>query len=138
MSLLAASNLARRFGGRCLFTGLSFDLARGQFLAVVVSQNLPEQYLGKYPGGVILVSRHRYLMDWLAHKVIEIDDGKASVYRGNYSSYLLQKQAALEKQERASQKVSPGRNFKTGARLRDLYRQWEELASEVERARSRI
>ncbi len=91
-----------------------------------------EAYLQKYPGGVILVSHDRYFMDQLAHKVIEIGDGKASVYRGNYSSYLEQKQAALRKQEQDYEKQQ-----ESVEKTRAFIQKWKANARRTGQAKSR-
>ncbi|HHY34296.1 MAG TPA: ATP-binding cassette domain-containing protein [Firmicutes bacterium] len=91
-----------------------------------------EEYLQRYPGGVILVSHDRYFMDQLAHKVIEIADGKASLYRGNYSSYLEQKQAALRKQEQDYE-----RQQEFVEKTRAFIQKWKANARRTGQAKSR-
>lgn len=46
-----------------------------------------ENYLLNYKGSVIIVAHDRYFLDKIVTKVIELDNGKASVYLGNYSAY---------------------------------------------------
>jgi len=47
-----------------------------------------EQYINNYKGTILIVSHDRYFLDKVINKIIEIDDGKASVYLGNYTKYL--------------------------------------------------
>ena len=47
-----------------------------------------EEYLKTYNGTVVIVSHDRYFLDRVVNKIIEIDNGKASLYHGNYSYYL--------------------------------------------------
>ncbi|MBQ6360487.1 MAG: ABC-F family ATP-binding cassette domain-containing protein [Lachnospiraceae bacterium] len=54
-----------------------------------------EGYLRAYPGAVIVVAHDRYFLDRIADKVIEVDGGKVTEYKGNYSAY-----AALKKRQR--------------------------------------
>ena len=47
-----------------------------------------ENYIKSYKGTIIVVSHDRYFLDKVSEKIIEIDDGKIEIYKGNYSSYL--------------------------------------------------
>lgn len=51
-----------------------------------------ETYLLNYKGAVILVSHDRFFLDRIATKVIEIDQGKATTFMGNYSDYAIKKE----------------------------------------------
>lgn len=51
-----------------------------------------ETYLLNYKGAVILVSHDRFFLDRIATKVIEIDQGKATTFIGNYSDYAAKKE----------------------------------------------
>lgn len=51
-----------------------------------------EAYLKSYKGIVIIVSHDRYFLDNVVTKIIEIEDMTAKTYKGNYSSYLKQKE----------------------------------------------
>ena len=51
-----------------------------------------ENYIKSYNGTIIVVSHDRYFLDKVSEKIIEIDDGKIEIYKGNYSSYLQQKE----------------------------------------------
>ncbi len=63
-----------------------------------------EQYLQKFPGTVIAVTHDRYFLDNAAEWILELDRGYGIPWKGNYSSWLEQKEARLEteaKQEAA-------------------------------------
>jgi len=67
-----------------------------------------ERHLAEYPGTVILVTHDRYFLDNVVEWMLEIDRGRGIPYKGNYSSFLEQKEARLaveEKQESARRKV---------------------------------
>lgn len=66
------------------------DLAGKEFL---------ESYIRSYPGGVVIVSHDRYLLDVVADEIAELEDGKLTVYRGNYSEYAAEKQNRLFHQQ---------------------------------------
>jgi ATP-binding cassette subfamily F protein 3 len=51
-----------------------------------------ETYLLNYKGAVIIVSHDRYFLDKIATKIIEIDNGVVTSFKGNYSDYALQKE----------------------------------------------
>ncbi len=57
-----------------------------------------EQYIQSYPGTVLIISHDRQLLDHAARKIFELEDGKISVYPGNYSYYFEERQRRLLKQ----------------------------------------
>lgn len=54
-------------------------------------------YIRTYKGAVIVVSHDRHFIDQIVTRVIEIEDGSSSLYEGNYSFYVTEKQARIEK-----------------------------------------
>ena len=60
-----------------------------------------EKHLRDYPGTVIAVTHDRYFLDNVAGWILELDRGYGIPWRGNYSSWLEQKQARLAKEERS-------------------------------------
>jgi ATP-binding cassette ChvD family protein len=60
-----------------------------------------ERHLAEYRGAVVAVTHDRYFLDNVAGWILELDRAKGIPYRGNYSSWLEQKQARLAAQERA-------------------------------------
>ena len=60
-----------------------------------------EDYLDNYDGIVITVSHDRYFLDRTVTRIIEIQDGKAEFYSGNYSFYAIEKERRY--QERMKQ-----------------------------------
>lgn len=67
-----------------------------------------EQYLQQYKGTVIAVTHDRYFLDNVAGWILELDRGEGIPWKGNYSSWLEQKQQRLateEKQESKRQKT---------------------------------
>jgi len=63
-----------------------------------------EQFLQKFPGTVVAVTHDRYFLDNAAEWILELDRGRGIPWKGNYSSWLEQKDARL-KQEEASEKA---------------------------------
>ncbi len=99
-----------------------------------------EQHLQSYKGTVIAVTHDRYFLDNVAGWILELDRGEGIPYKGNYSSWLEQKQKRLqaeEKQESKRQKAlarelewvrqgAKGRQSKGKARLNN----YESMMSE--------
>ena len=63
-----------------------------------------EQYLQKYPGTVIAVTHDRYFLDNVAGWILELDRGEGIPWKGNYSSWLEQKQKRLAEEEKTESK----------------------------------
>ncbi len=63
-----------------------------------------ERHLRQYPGTVIAVTHDRYFLDNVAGWILELDRGRGIPWKGNYSSWLEQKQARLELEEKAESK----------------------------------
>jgi len=73
-----------------------------------------ERFLSEYPGTVIAVTHDRYFLDNVAGWILELDHGKGIPWKGNYSSWLEQKEKRLAQQEKQE-----------GARARTLQRELE-------------
>ena len=105
-----------------------------------------EHHLQRYPGTVIAVTHDRYFLDNVAGWILELDRGQGIPWKGNYSSWLEQKQERLrqeEKQESDRQKtlqrelewirMSPkARHAKSKARIKS----YEQLLSQENERRS--
>ena len=105
-----------------------------------------EQFLQKFPGTVIAVTHDRYFLDNAAEWILELDRGYGIPWKGNYSSWLEQKEARLEieaKQEGARIKAMQkelewvrqnpkGRQAKSKARIA----RFEELSSHEHQKRN--
>src|SRR5437773_7848436 len=63
-----------------------------------------ERYLKQYKGTVIAVTHDRYFLDNVAGWILELDRGHGIPWKGNYSSWLEQKDERLRHEEKAEQK----------------------------------
>ncbi|MFN2373551.1 MAG: energy-dependent translational throttle protein EttA [Cyclonatronaceae bacterium] len=63
-----------------------------------------EQHLARYEGTVIAVTHDRYFLDNVAGWILELDRGEGIPFKGNYSSWLSQKKARLEVEEKQESK----------------------------------
>ena len=105
-----------------------------------------EQFLTKFPGTVVAVTHDRYFLDNAAEWILELDRGHGIPWKGNYSSWLEQKEQRLEQEEAtesARQKTikkelewvrqnPKGRQAKAKARIA----RFEELSSHEYQARN--
>ncbi len=109
-----------------------------------------EHHLQKYEGTVIAVTHDRYFLDNVAGWILELDRGQGIPWKGNYSSWLEQKQERLKQEEKSESerqktlqrelewiRMSPkGRHAKSKARINSyeelLSQQGEKRAKELE------
>jgi sulfate-transporting ATPase len=98
-----------------------------------------EQFLTRFPGTVVAVTHDRYFLDNAAEWILELDRGQGIPYKGNYSSWLEQKEQRLEQEAKAEdarmkamkhelewvRQNAKGRQAKSKARLQ----RFEELSS---------
>ncbi len=63
-----------------------------------------EQHLSRFEGTVIAVTHDRYFLDNVAGWILELDRGQGIPWKGNYSSWLEQKQQRLAKEEKSESK----------------------------------
>ena len=92
-----------------------------------------EQHLQRYEGTIIAVTHDRYFLDNVAGWILELDRGEGIPWKGNYSSWLEQKQQRLAQEQKTEDKrqktlerelewirMSPkGRHAKSKARIND-------------------
>jgi sulfate-transporting ATPase len=109
-----------------------------------------EHHLQRYPGTVIAVTHDRYFLDNVAGWILELDRGEGIPWKGNYSSWLEQKQNRLKLEEKSESerqktlqrelewiKMSPkGRHAKGKARINSyeqlLNQESEKFSKELE------
>jgi ATP-binding cassette subfamily F protein 3 len=58
-----------------------------------------ERLIADYPGAVVIVSHDRYLLDLVAEEIAELEDGRLTLYSGNYSEYQFEKRQKLLRQQ---------------------------------------
>ena len=87
-----------------------------------------EQFLRDYKGTVIAVTHDRYFLDNVAGWILELDRGEGIPWKGNYSSWLEQKQQRLAKEEKSETK-----RMKTLARELE----WVKMAPKARQAKSK-
>jgi energy-dependent translational throttle protein EttA len=87
-----------------------------------------ERHLAEFPGTVVAVTHDRYFLDNVAGWILELDRGHGIPFEGNYSSWLEQKKARLEQEEKQA-----------GARNRALEREleWVRTSPKARHAKSK-
>ncbi len=87
-----------------------------------------EQFLKEFPGTVVAVTHDRYFLDNVAGWILELDRGAGIPWKGNYSSWLEQKEARLEIEEKTE-----------SARQRTLKREleWVRMSPRARQAKSK-
>ncbi len=60
-----------------------------------------EEFLSEYSAAYVVISHDRYFLDRSCRRIIELENGRASSYTGNYSDYLVEREERREAQQRA-------------------------------------
>ncbi len=58
-----------------------------------------ESFIRNYAGAVVIVSHDRYLLDECVSQIVELEDGRLTVYVGNYSMYAIEREARRQRQQ---------------------------------------
>jgi ATP-binding cassette subfamily F protein 3 len=91
-----------------------------------------EQYLQSYEGAILIVSHDRYFLDKVVNQVYELSRHQITKYKGNYSSYLIQKAKNYEREMKLYEKQQD-----EIAKLQDFIARNLARASTAKRAQSR-
>ena len=97
------------------------------------SRNWLEDYLGSYPNAVILVSHDRFFLDAVATRITEIALRKLTDYTGNYSAYLQERDARLERLRDAKR-----RQDEEVARIKQFVDRFRYQATKASQVQSRL
>lgn len=99
-----------------------------------------ERLIIDYPGAVVLISHDRYLLDAVVTHIAEIEDGRITTFSGNYTDYILDKEARLARQEELYQ-VQQREIARLEMALK-RYKQWvllnDKFASRIRNMEARI
>jgi len=60
-----------------------------------------EEFLQSYASAYVIISHDRYFLDRACRRIVELENGRASSYTGNYSAYLVEREERREAQQRA-------------------------------------
>ena len=57
-----------------------------------------ERFIQSYPGAVVIISHDRYLLDAVVTHIAELEDGRLTLFEGDYSSFIIDKQQRMARQ----------------------------------------
>ena len=81
------------------------------------SQEVLQEAMAQYDGTIVVVSHNRYFLDSFVNKVLEVKDGRITLYEGNVAEYLVKQEALREEAERQNEKR--GNSVKSSATTAD-------------------
>jgi ATP-binding cassette, subfamily F, member 3 len=67
----------------------------------VVAVEWLEEFLQTYSSAYVIISHDRYFLDRACRRIIELENGRANSYHGNYSDFLIEREVRRETQQRA-------------------------------------
>ncbi len=92
-----------------------------------------QDWLGNYPGTLLLISHDREFLDAVVGRVIHVDQGRLQSYTGNYSDFERQRAARLEQQQ-----AQHMRQVEERARLQQFIDRFRAKATKARQAQSRV
>ena len=100
------------------------------------SQEVLQEAMAQYNGTIVVVSHNRYFLDSFANKVLEVKDGRITLFEGNVAEYLL-KQEALREQERAAANDTGAKATTAAVDSQDSRKERKRLEALMRQERSR-
>lgn len=92
-----------------------------------------EAYLVKYPGGILMVSHDRDLLNKVATRIVHLNEGKLTAYRGNYDSFERVRREQMELQAKSHAKQLAQRRH-----IQSFVDRFRAKASKARQAQSRL
>lgn len=91
-----------------------------------------ESFLKGFGGALLLVSHDRYFLDRVVTQIVDLDEGTLTLYRGNYSQFLQQKQARIKRAEEVY-----AQEQREVERLMEFYEKWRSTPTRRNQAMAR-
>jgi ATP-binding cassette subfamily F protein 3 len=91
-------------------------------LDLEAKQNL-ERFIAGYPGAVVIVSHDRYLLDEVANRIAELENGRLTLYPGNYTAYANERE--LRRLRQQQQYLAQQKEI---TRVEEMIHIWEQKA----------
>jgi len=102
----------------------------------IASRNVLEMALKQFQGTICLITHDRHLINQIADKVIEIDQGMLNVYPGNYDDYLYKKQQAAGAEKEVKVKVKVKVKVEVEKEEKSIQKKSKFIAKEERRKRA--
>lgn len=98
----------------------------------IPSRNVLEMALEQFQGTLCFITHDRHLIDRIANRVIEVNEGNLNVYLGNYEDYLYKKEQ-IERQEAQQEEegLAPGESLLQPIKKKSPYQLKEERKKEA-------
>jgi ATPase subunit of ABC transporter with duplicated ATPase domains len=104
-----------------------------------------EEFLKEYKGSVIIISHDRYFLDSVVNKIVELSSSKASIYTGNYSYYVMEKERRvleeyrnyMNQQKKIEQMENQIKRYRIWGEMRDSEKMFKR-AKELERRLEKV
>lgn len=97
----------------------------------IYAKDVIEESLSSFDGTLFVISHDRYFLDNVCTKILELDDGKVTLYHGNYS-YYLEKRQEKKKHDESKLLKKENKPKSPGAEEKKLRRKLEKLEAEIE------
>ena len=103
----------------------------------ITSKEVLEDALNNYEATALMISHDRYFLNKVCDKLIEIEDGKLTIYHGNYDYYLSKKEELKEKRENniSINKTQRIKNFK---QQKEIEKERRKLRNEIKSIEKRL
>ena len=103
----------------------------------ITSKEVLEDALNNYEATALMISHDRYFLNKVCNKLIEIEDGKLTIYHGNYDYYLSKKEELKEKRENniSINKTQRIKNFK---QQKEIEKERRKLRNEIKSIEKRL
>ncbi|KGO34247.1 ABC transporter ATP-binding protein [Desulfobulbus sp. Tol-SR] len=101
------------------------------------SQEVLQEAMAQYDGTIVVVSHNRYFVDSFVNRVIEVRDGRITLYEGNVSDYLIKQAELGVEQEAATAAAARGEAAGDGDTSRDNRRERKKQEAQLRQERSR-
>jgi ATP-binding cassette, subfamily F, member 3 len=103
------------------------------------SQEVLQEAMAQYDGTIVVVSHNRYFLDSFANKVLEVKDGRITLFEGNVAEYLYKQELLREQEKEAGSEVEGSNAAKTASSPDSLEnrRERKRLEAQLRQERSR-
>ncbi len=103
----------------------------------ITSKEVLEDALNNYEATALMISHDRYFLNKVCNKLIEIEDGKLTIYHGNYDYYLSKKEELKEKEE-SNISINKTQRIKNFKQQKEIEKERRKLRNEIKSIEKRL